>query len=116
MAFVNDALVYKLDYFHAMFFYLVSGKGIVGQDDIPQRMFPHLSRNNAANAANDISLLLKKLYGKVEGLHAGPTSKDLRSGPVVHLFMHPQGGVEICAARGGWMIDFFCTFLILLFT
>lgn len=105
MAFVNDALGYKLDYFHAMFFYLASGNGIVGPSDSQQRIFPHLSRNNAAIAAKDISVILKKCYGKVDGLHAGPTSKDLRSGPVVHLFMHPQGGVEICAARGGWMID-----------
>jgi hypothetical protein len=41
----------------------------------------------------------------VGGLHSDPSSKDLRSGPVAMMYIHRDGGVEVCAARGGWMVD-----------
>ena len=36
MGFVGDALSYKLDFFHAMFFYLISVRGVRGETDTEQ--------------------------------------------------------------------------------
>jgi plasmid stabilization system protein ParE len=85
-----------------------SGKGVKSAADTEQRIFPHLGRNNGERAATDISEMLQKC-ANIQDTHLHPdvSSKDLRSGPVAILYRELNGGVEITAVRGGWMIDDF---------
>ena len=106
MCFINDAKSYHLDWYHAMFFYHISGLGTRTEDSVEQRMFPKLSRNGATHAAEDITSILEELAEYIPFLDADVvSSKDLRYGPVAEMYLHPSGGHEICSARGGWMLD-----------
>ena len=105
MNFSNDANSYKLDWFFAGFMYFVSGRGIAGPDDKAQFIFPKLANNEAANAADYISQLLKRYHGVIADVLEDISSKDLRYGPVAIIYLHLFGGLEICSSRGGWMPD-----------
>ena len=88
MAFGPDALGYELCFFLSMFCYFSLERGTVIQesnDEDVHRIFPNLSAKDAKYASTIITMFMRTLVGKVQGLHKDTTSKDLRYGSMDNI-------------------------------